>query len=370
MMPGRVSLARVAIAMACGLLWGGAVTAVDTLAQPSRALGTAALVELVLAIGWTWAVCGVWWALAALALRRLAAGWLFLAIPPLALLVSLLHFASWQLGLNISLNGGSAALLGEPPPPEAIFFHTLWMNLFFGGIFLIGATGSYRASHARQALHQLAASRMQVEAERQQYKLGALRGQIQPQILIEAIGALHVAYASFPERAELLFGQLVDFLRAAMPGIRGDKPMLAAELDLVAAFATLRHEVGGGSSAAIEIDRDGTPPTLLFPPLCLLPVVDDIVRTLPASGRLHIAARREPHDFLLCLTSTTRLRKGPLLAPATERRLRLGLAALYGAEASLAIVQAARSLIIEIRLPLAASQKPPLVVPLEQRIAG
>jgi len=330
---------RIVVACLCGLLWGAATTTMETLSQPTQALPLSSLIALTGAIGWTWAVSGVLWALAALLLANLPARYLALLIGPLAFVIALIHLATWTLGLTISLNGGVTALLGQSPSPDALFLHVLWMNLFYGGLYLFAFAGWRRAWRSQQLLAELASSRAEVDALRQEQRLQTLRGGLQPGILIEALEALQTNFTAAPARASAIFDELVRFLRAAMPAIREQRATLSSELKLVERYAELRRQIGVGGGAVLH-EPSSSCSDVSFPPLRLLPLIEELACDLPPGAAVHTHWISEPGWTGVRLEVPC----GPAPLPESvggeaERRLRLELAALHGSNAILTLLR-------------------------------
>src|SRR5438552_3794706 len=82
-------------------------------------------------------------------------------------------------------------------------------------------------------------------------------------------------YATDPLAMARLLDALVDFLRAAMPGVRGGSSTLLAELSLATLYVKVRSELEPGRHTW-AIHTDGPMPDLPFPALMLLPVLDQL----------------------------------------------------------------------------------------------
>jgi len=356
-------LSRIALAVASGLLWGAAVTTMETLSQPIQPLRISGLLALMGAIGWTWVVSGLWWALVALPLTHLPVRPLVLLTPVLAIAITLVHLATWTLGLTMSLNDGVVALLGETPPRDALFFHVLWMNLFYGGLYLLAFAGLQRAWRSQRVLAELASSRAEVDAVRQGQRLQTLRGGLQPRILVESLEALQASFTATPDRASAIFDELVRFLRTAMPAIREQRATLRSELKLVERYAELRRQIGFGGGARVD-EPAGRYGDVSFPPLCLLPLVEELACDLPPGGALQTHWAAGPGWTGVRLEVPC----GPDALPESvgveaERRLRLELAALHGQKAVLTLSRRAGSTTLQLGVA-----EPPFAFPLNHKM--
>jgi hypothetical protein len=72
------------------------------------------------------------------------------------------------------------------PPALSSFFYTLWLTLFFGGLFLIGCTQAARAERARSSLARAEIERRRTEALLGEASLQALKASVDPDFLLRA----------------------------------------------------------------------------------------------------------------------------------------------------------------------------------------
>ena len=117
-----------------------------------------------------------------------------------------------------------------------------------------------------------------------------------------------------------------------MPGVRSGRSTLTAELALVQSYASLWAELDP-RRAGWRISIDAPVPDLPFPPLLLLPVLDQM-----PGGCLSV--KREADRIMLSID-------GPIeagwLPPALAYRLRVGLRATCGESWTLSVNDAASS---------------------------
>jgi len=258
------------------------------------------------------------------------------------------------------MNEGVSALLGQPPPLDALFLHVLWMNLFYGGLYLFAFAGWRRAWRSQRLLAELASSRAEVDAVRQEQRLQTLRGGLQPGILVEALEAVQANFTAAPTRASAIFDELVRFLRTAMPAIREQRATLGSELKLVERYAELRRQIGVGGGAAWQ-EVPCSSGDVAFPPLRLLPLVEELACELPPGAALqtHWASG----DGWTRVRLEVPCGSHPLpesVGGEAERRLRLELTALHGSRAVLMLSR--RSGSTSLRLGMT---EPSCIVPLD-----
>ncbi len=103
-------------------------------------------------------------------------------------------------------------------------------------------------------------------------RLKVMQARVEPEILFDVLGDVQRLYASTPQDAEALLDDLIVYLRAALPQMRGDASTLGREAALAQAFLKVTQPGRDGSSACVNrIAPDLA--DLPFPPMVLLPLV-------------------------------------------------------------------------------------------------
>ena len=284
-------------AVACGLLWGLAATLLDALVQP----GAAPTRDLVLSMGIAWSLMGLCWSVGAkLAEPRLHFSGLAVLTVTSAITLSfaqvpLDHAEGWF---------WSSRLLGLADPlhlpTDALFSHVLWANLFYGGVYVAGYAASRRVLRSRARLERLQRSLEEDDARLDEIRLGLMRGQLQPQIMLTALAELKARYDAHAPDADRLLERLVAFLRAAMDRVRSGGETLAAELRVAEAYVRLRGELEG-SSARWRADLQAAPLPFKPPRRSLLPIIVALgrstqgvaLKTELSEGRYYISMTAE-----------------------------------------------------------------------------
>ncbi len=162
-----------------------------------------------------------------------------------------------------------------------------------------------------------------------QAQLQALRGQVDPDLLLRVMAEVQCRYAANADAAERLLDQLIGFLRGAMPGVRSGRSTLAAELALLQSYIQLWAELEP-LRAGWQVDIDAPIPDLPFPPLLLLPLLDH-----GSGGRLSL--RLEADRVMLSFGGP----RGASELPAPlAYRLRVGLQATFCESCTLSLNEA------------------------------
>ena len=212
------------------------------------------------------------------------------------------------------------------------FAYNAWHCLFYGGLFMSACVLVLRAERTRRLLGHAEIARSHTDAALSEARLQALRGHVDPALLLRAMGEVQRRYSDDAAGAERLLDQMANFLRSAMPGVRSGRSTLAAELTLAQSYASLWAELDP-RRANWHISIDAPVPDLPFPPLLLLPVLDQ----LPGGC---LSVKRDADRIMLSID-------GPIqagwLPSSLAYRLRVGLRATCGESWTLSVNDAASS---------------------------
>jgi len=140
----------------------------------------------------------------------------------------------------------------------------------------------------------LSERRRQMEASRQRevltlrtqkakadMQLAVLQAQIEPHFLFNTLASVRSIILSEPERAAATVDALSDYLRSTLPRLRGgavlEMPTLGAQIDICRNYLELmKIRMGGRLSYQIEVPGEAADAP--FPPLLLLPLVENAVK--------------------------------------------------------------------------------------------
>ena len=203
--------------------------------------------------------------------------------------------------------------------------------------------------------------RLAAEAE-----LRALRAQINPHFLFNALNTIGYLIESAPPRALKTLLRLTSLLRSVLTS-DGEITTLGRELDLVMQYLDIEKE---RFEERLDVSIDVPPGLRALPIPCLIvqPLVENAVKhgiapSIPG-GRVHIAARLETGRTMTALVLTVENTGAPLAAPSADST-RVGLANVerrlaghYGREASLALNTVDGMTRAEVRLPSSQASRP------------
>jgi hypothetical protein len=324
-----------------GLLLAAAWTAMEFFALPLADMDRASLLGMAVAIAADNLLFCAGLAAAALLLERHSAVLPLLA--PVPLIVAAHLVGPWN-----------SALRDDPDSFTSTVPHRIWANLVYGGIFVFAYRLSMRSERTQRLLAQAEAAREQAESLLDAEQLHALRGQVDPALLLRVMDKVQRRYAGDARGADRLLDALVAFLRAAMPGVRHGASTLAAELFVAQQHAALRAELEPGRTI-LDVQIAGELPELPFPALLLLPLLDALAGDAPQSAaRLNVRCDASRCTLSLSPCGAPAAPTSDWLTPELLYRLQVGLRAAYGDGASLVLGDA-----LTLALPLGSVSTQP-----------
>jgi signal transduction histidine kinase len=244
--------------------------------------------------------------------------------------------------------------------------HVITAALVFGFLYtlVVALIASLRnREYAAEAAH-LAAERRQSELSRQlaESKLRLLQLQIEPHFLFNTLGsAQQLAEKGAPDAARLI-ADLIRFLRASTPSMRGETATMNEEGALIAAYlAIMQARLGARLRYAIDVPTGLS--ALTVPPGMLITLVENAIKhgiePLPAGGAIDVTATRaagERGPQLIVTVADTGAGIASTPAPGQGiglANIRERLALLYGDRAELALEEnEPRGFVARLSLPI------------------
>jgi hypothetical protein len=265
------------LALAYAILWGGAVTVLESMSWAfyAPADADAAVVLAVLLLMWTSRAL-VLTLSAHAAAGRLRAGGLVALFAAEVLLLAL----AWDGSVPVAQ---AVQHIGLPVMPRDNFIFNLWVLVIYGGPLFWLCVAGQRLRRTRDVLARAELERSRTTAGLEEARLQTLQGRIDPALLLRSMSALGERYRHGRESAEQLLDALVAFLRLAMPGVRGGASTLRDELALLRAHDELAALLDPGRARSV-IDLATLPHALPFPPRLLLPLVERLRAAQPGAA--------------------------------------------------------------------------------------
>ncbi|MTW13595.1 hypothetical protein GM658_23570 [Pseudoduganella eburnea] len=158
-----------------------------------------------------------------------------------------------------------------------LFVHMLWLALTGGALLAAGLSVDARSRQAAARLWSARrdcadAKRLMVES-----RLNILKARIEPALLVREIGRIQALYRGQHNAAEQQLDRLIAYLQAALPHLHGGGATLGDEVQLAHAYLRL-HAGSWGERLDWDIDVAPAMHGLRFPPMTLLPLIDDALR--------------------------------------------------------------------------------------------
>lgn len=191
----------------------------------------------------------------------------------------LASFAALTLGLLVSLGavlllygGSSMTLVRAGVIASGTGLRDLW--LYIGAGMLLVAYFAFRERElaALKAAQDANTQRATVERATIAARLKVMQARVEPELLFDALSDVRDLYLRDRDAAEALLDDLIAYLRAALPQIRGDSSTLGREAALAVAYAKVLPAARRGELEAMSAVGDHAQ-ELPFPPMVLLPLV-------------------------------------------------------------------------------------------------
>ena len=271
----------------------------------------------------------------------------FYAVHGVALTIYSVVYATSWMWPDLMTGRFLAALAGLRGSPVMI-----WNLLMGSWLYLVVAGLSYAIrAHRRIRAQEAAAAEARLLA--QQAQLAALRAQINPHFLFNALHTVGALVTSDPVRADRALECLGDLLRYALGA--EDEVLLSQEWRFTQdylAFEQLRL----GDRLCVNAAADDRALSMMVPPLILQPLVENAVRhgiaDRPEGGHIDVRASVVDTRLLLRVTDDGRGDAGGTADGMGLGSVRRRLAALYGERATISIDRMAAGFTITIALPL------------------
>ena len=271
----------------------------------------------------------------------------FYAVHGVALAIySVLYATSWMWP-DLITGRFAAALAGLRGSPVII-----WNLLMGSWLYLVVAGLSY-AVRANRRIRTQEAAATEARLLAQQAQLAALRAQINPHFLFNALHTVGALVTSDPMRADRALECLGDLLRYALGA--EDEVLLSQEWRFTQdylAFEQLRL----GDRLSVNAKADDTALSMMVPPLILQPLVENAVRhgiaDRPEGGHIDVRASVADARLLLRVSDDGRGGAGETADGLGLGSVRRRLAALYGERATISIDRMAAGFTITVALPL------------------
>jgi len=166
--------------------------------------------------------------------------------------------------------------------------------LIWGSIIVWIYVSRRDALRAAARLNSAQVQRTETQRRTLESRLQALQARVEPQFLFSSLTQVHDLYESDPAKGRQVLGDLIAYLRGALPRLREAASTLGSELDLAIAYLNVTR-AQAGEHFALAVDASDAAKAARMPAMVLLPLITHIlVRRGPprvGSDTLRIAAR-------------------------------------------------------------------------------
>jgi hypothetical protein len=174
----------------------------------------------------------------------------------------------------------------------SLYLYIMWYALMTGLLAAAYFITQERAQRSASDLRQAQLERQGLKQRMVESRLNVMKARVDPDFLFRMIGDVQRLYRSNVDAAEERLEDFIEYLRAALPRARGGATTLGEEVRLASAYVRLHDEAFAGRLDA-TFDVDESLDDAQFPPMALLPLVDDALRRAKGSLVLRTTARRK-----------------------------------------------------------------------------
>lgn len=185
--------------------------------------------------------------------------------------------------------------------PAAVFFE----YLIWGSIIVFIYVNRRTALRAAARMNAAQVQRADAQRRTLESRLQALQARIEPQFLFNTLAQVHELYDRDPVRGGEVLGDLIVYLRAALPHLRDSMTTLEQELKLASAYLSIvRNRLGGRLTFQVDVPKAEA--AARVPPMILLPLLDQALAKEPSapSARISIRVAARITDGRLCVEIT------------------------------------------------------------------
>ncbi len=154
--------------------------------------------------------------------------------------------------------------------------------LLFIPLFILTVVSKFFIDRSRAAQQVAESKRKEAEYHRMsrqvtEAKLSALQAQVEPHFLYNTLASVQALTEVDPARASAMTGHLIQYLRNALPKMRGSASTVGQEVELVRAYLNIL-QMRMGKRLAFEISMPPELAELPFPPLMLPSLVENAIK--------------------------------------------------------------------------------------------
>ena len=177
----------------------------------------------------------------------------------------------------------------------------LWQTAAYGGLAIAFYTMRERQARLAAAARDAELERARAQRAVVESRLKVMQARVEPEFLFGALDQVQSLYAQAPDTAERLLDELIAYLRAALPQMRGDSSTVAREVELIRSYVAVL-QVPSQGRLAIATQCPDELRGEAFPPMVLLPLVQSAVLPADVASRRRLAIDVERVDATLAVS--------------------------------------------------------------------
>ena len=243
--------------------------------------------------------------------------------------------------------------------PVAFVPYVLQWQVMVVGLLLAAQEFRWRSRRAASSLEHSADTRATLQRDLAQARLQLLQAQVEPHFLFNSLANLRRLVRTDGAAAQAMLGDLLVYLREALPRLRDERSTLASETELARAYLAV-HRVRMGARLQVQIDVPAALGAAEVPTMPLLTLVENAIKhglqPVVEGGSIRISAELQgsaPAQQLLLRVADTGQGMGSGLGHGTGlANLRARLRAMFGPAATLALhVNEPRGVVVTVSMP-------------------
>jgi LytS/YehU family sensor histidine kinase len=168
-----------------------------------------------------------------------------------------------------------------------------------------------------------------------------MQAQLEPRFLLGTLAQIEALYERDPHAGDRMLDALIAYLRAVLPQLRSQRSTLGREVRLAESYLAIMR-IRLGSRLDVRVDVDPGLADCDFPPMVLLPLIDDALRNglepMPLGGTIRISANVGGDRVRVKVTDDGLPRPMQATTGVAIATLRERLRGLYGTSASLDVI--------------------------------
>ncbi len=157
------------------------------------------------------------------------------------------------------------------------FSFTAFLGMGFGGLITAFFIFRERDAQARAALHKAEAEKHLIARQMVEAQLALMQAQVEPHFLFNTLANVRYLVGAEPERAMRVLDHLIDYLKAALPQMRGTASTLGKEIELAGAYLSIQ-QIRMGERLRFGFDVPLALQARPFPPAMVITLVENAIK--------------------------------------------------------------------------------------------